>query len=89
MSAATDMFTEIVHVRMLDEGVDVWRPVRARRLASDTYELASDPVPAEEVWEFAPGDHVKVANRHLSEGSASVTAKVAVSRVTAHRISAE
>lgn len=76
MSAATGSFTEIVHVRLKDEGVEVWRPVRARKLASGAYELAPDPMPQDERWEFAPGDRVGVANRELAGG----TATVAVSR---------
>ena len=47
MSAATASSTELmtIYVRLLNEGVDVWRPVRARRLGDATYEIATDPVP--------------------------------------------
>ena len=89
MSAATDSFTEIVHVRLLGEGTDVWRPVRAHRLAAGKYELCSDPAPEDETWEFAPGSHVKVEERILSEGAAKVSSHVAVGQLSAHRISAE
>jgi hypothetical protein len=57
---------------LLDESTDVWRPARARRLASGAYELAPSPVPADESWEFAPGDHVEVQTRVLSGGAAHV-----------------
>ncbi|MBL8549886.1 MAG: hypothetical protein JNJ73_07855 [Hyphomonadaceae bacterium] len=60
MSAATGSFTETIHVRLLDEGVDVWRPVRARALGDGAYELAGDPAPPDESWEFAPGAKVGV-----------------------------
>jgi hypothetical protein len=66
MSAAMDSFTEIVHVRLLGEGTDVWRPVRARRISSGVFELAPDPVPADENWEFPPGDRVTVGKRNAA-----------------------
>ena len=72
MSAATGSVTEIVHVRLQDEGVEVWRPVRARKLASGAYELASDPAPPDERWEFSPGEHVSVADRELAGGPATI-----------------
>lgn len=72
MSVATDSFTEIIHVRLLDEGVDVWRPVRARRLPSGVYELAADPVPADEVWEFEPGAQVTTKHRLLDQKRAII-----------------
>jgi hypothetical protein len=72
MSAATDLFTEIVHVRLLDEGVDVWRPVRARPLPTGAYELAPDPIPSGELWEFAPGEQVSVKDRSFGDGSGIV-----------------
>ena len=70
--AVPDSFSETVHVRLLDEGVDVWRPVRARRLAAGAYELAHEPAPDDEIWEFGPGECVCVEDRALSEGAARV-----------------
>lgn len=60
MSAATGSFTETIHVRLLDEGTDVWRPVKARPLGDGAFELANDPVPPDESWEFGPGATVGV-----------------------------
>ena len=76
MSAATDSLTEIVHVRLLEEATNVWRPVRARRLASGAYELAAEPAPGDETWEFAPGECVLVKTR----SSPSDAATIAVAR---------
>lgn len=72
MSAVTDLFTDVVHVRLLDEGADVWRPVRARKLASGAYELSPEPMPRDELWEFAPGEQVSVKNRNFTDGPAAV-----------------
>jgi len=65
MSAATASSTELstVHVRLLDEGTDVWRPVQAERLGETTYRLAHGSVPEDENWSFQPGDIVVVEHR--------------------------
>jgi hypothetical protein len=47
------MLTQI-YVYLLEEGVDVWRPVQARALGGDEFEILG-PVPEDEVWEFPPG----------------------------------
>jgi hypothetical protein len=50
----------VVYVRLLDEGVDVWRPVPAVDLGDGRYELAAteDYDPTIETWEFVPGSVV-------------------------------
>ena len=62
MSAATASSTDaaIVYVRLLDEGVDVWRPVKAQRIGATTYRLSENPAPEDEIWSFQPGDIVVV-----------------------------
>lgn len=77
MSAATASSTDWtdVHVRIVDEVVDVWRPVRARAVSDHVFHLSDDPVPADERWAFAPGDEVVVERR--ANGNASVLVAVA------------
>jgi hypothetical protein len=66
----------VVHVRLLDEGTDVWRPVEAERLGETTYRLAYDPVPVDERWTFQPGDIVVVERRgDQTDGSLIAVAK--------------
>lgn len=79
MSAAMASSTEIstIHVRLLDEGTDVWRPVKAQRLGETTYRLADEPVPVDEVWSFQPGDIVVVEHR---QGDGDDQALIAVAR---------
>ena len=62
MSAATasSIDTATVHVRLRDEGVDVWRPVSAERLGDATYRLDAQAAPRDESWSFQPGDIVVV-----------------------------
>ena len=64
MSAATASSTDAtVYVRLLNEGVDVWRPVKAVRLSETTYQLSEEPTPEEEAWSFQPGDVVVAEHR--------------------------
>lgn len=56
-----------VFVELLGEGVDVWRPVAARK-RDDGYELKKPPDydPADEQWRFPPGSIVRVEERDLN-----------------------
>jgi hypothetical protein len=63
-----------VYVKLLDEGVDVWRPVEATALADGRYRLEPtvDYDPELETWEFLPGSTVRCELRRLSSGPALV-----------------
>ena len=64
---------ERVFIALLDEGVDVWRPVEAFRLSTDTFRLVEDqPRDLNETWEFLPGEVVRCEPRDLSDGPALV-----------------
>jgi hypothetical protein len=70
MSAATVSSTDLaeVHVRIVDEAVDVWRPVKAQALSEHVFRLSDEPTPADEQWSFSPGDEVVVERRRSPEG---------------------
>ncbi len=59
---------DVIHVRLLEEGTDAYRPVPATRLESSVYVI--DPQApydiADEVWEFPPGTRVIVTEKVLS-----------------------
>jgi hypothetical protein len=56
-----------IHIQLADEGTEVWRPVMARPIALDVYEIPSTTVvPREESWLFNPGDQVRCEERRLS-----------------------
>jgi hypothetical protein len=61
--------TTTVYVALLDEHVDVWRPVQAEHVAGDLYRLTGER-PDDEVWPFSPGDVVRCQARSLSGDSA-------------------
>ena len=74
MWAVTTSATQTIHVRLLDEPVDVWRPAQAVELGADHYRLSEQPVPDDESWEFLPGDEVVTGRRQ--SGSESFLAAV-------------
>ena len=58
-----------IYVALLDEGVDVWRPVQAERLGGNRYRIISQPYDRSiESWEFEPGDVVLCHMVESSEG---------------------
>jgi hypothetical protein len=56
-----------VYVELLDEDVDVWRPVAASLVRDGVYRL-EDKADDEERWAFPAGSLVRVAERELSGG---------------------
>jgi hypothetical protein len=57
--------TVTVYVELLDENVDVWRPVQAEHVGGDLYRLTGEQ-PDDEAWPFAVGDVVRCKTRELS-----------------------
>ena len=58
-----------IYVALLDEGVDVWRPIQAERLSGNTYRILSQPYDRSvEAWQFEPGDVVLCEIVESSEG---------------------
>lgn len=55
------MSTNVVYVRLLDEGVEVSRPTQAQLIERDEYRLLPSPNydPEVETWEFPPGSIVR------------------------------
>ena len=65
--AANDMST--IYVPLLDEGVDVWRPVTAKELPDGLHEIVSvNTHPSDEKWAFPTGSRVRCEPRSLSDG---------------------
>jgi hypothetical protein len=63
--------TRTIHVGLLDEGIDVWRPVEATEQASGTFRLP-DKAPDGEAWRFPPGSVVRCELRKLADGDTLV-----------------
>ena len=53
-----------IYVYLLNEGVDVWRPVDAVKINENVYRIvAQNPDPEDEQWEFNFGDLVRCKER--------------------------
>jgi hypothetical protein len=57
---------ETIYIALLDEGVDVWRPVAAER--EGAFFRVADSPPEDEKWAFGFGALVRCEQRELSEG---------------------
>jgi hypothetical protein len=71
MSGQQETDTEVVvYVRLLDEGTDVWRPVRAAALPDGTFRLLEPDRydPDTERWEFPPSTKVRCVARKFTDG---------------------
>ena len=62
------MATRTVYVRLLDEGVDVWRPVDAEEVSHGVYRLVGTYDSSIEKREFETGSIVRVEERPLVGG---------------------
>jgi hypothetical protein len=60
------MATQTIYVELLDEGVDVWRPVQAELESDDIFRLPHTAA-ASETWRFPPGSRVRCELRNLSD----------------------
>jgi hypothetical protein len=57
----------IVYMPLLNEGVEVWRPVEATPLTNETYRVEGE-IPEGEEWLFAPGTVIRCEWKTLSDG---------------------
>ncbi len=66
----------IIYVKLLNEGVDVWRPVNSTKISDSVYvvEGIEGYDPDDEEWEFLPGSHVFVENHTFSSGETRLVA---------------
>jgi hypothetical protein len=62
--------TEQIYMRLLDEGVDVWRPVPAWKVNEGTYIVLRPEWydPDDEHWEFPPGSTVICEPKTITDG---------------------
>jgi hypothetical protein len=65
-----------IYVELLDEGVDVWRPVTATPEREGVYRLPDEP-PVDEAWAFAPGSLVRCEHRAFADGAGLVAVALA------------
>jgi hypothetical protein len=67
--------TETIYIALLDEGVDVWRPVDAIPIGKSTYKIKSvNSDPDDERWQFVTGDTVYCEEKRFQNGSKGLVA---------------
>jgi hypothetical protein len=61
---------ERIFMPLLDEGVEVYRPVQAYHVSGDVYIVlrSADYDPSDETWEFPPGSVVVCQKRTTADG---------------------
>jgi hypothetical protein len=75
------MATSTIYVGLIDENVEVWRPVEAEPLGDDVFRILSENTdPETEVWEFITGELVVCEPRRFSGGSSGSVAARKVER---------
>jgi hypothetical protein len=63
-----------IHVYLLDEGIDMWRPVLAERVRDDIYRITGAPPDDTEKWEFMRGDVVRCRQQNFNNGEMGLVA---------------
>lgn len=65
-----------IYIRLLDEGVDVWKPINARPVGEGIFQISDQSYdPDLETWEFEPGDFVFCKARQFDEGRILIAIK--------------
>lgn len=55
---------QIIYIKLLDEGTDVYRPVKALKVEKGEYKIL-DTQPKDELWEFKSGELVVCVHKKL------------------------
>lgn len=64
-----------IYVYLLEEGIDVWRPVQAAHVRDDVYRIISSNLdPEDEKWQFASGELVCCEERTSPEDGVHLVA---------------
>ncbi len=62
-----------IFVKLLNEGTDVWRPVKAKSLDNGLYKIISTSK-ADEIWEFKSGEEVMCSTKTFADGKSGLVA---------------
>ncbi len=57
-----------IYMPLLDEAVESWRPVQAKKIGPELY-VVIDAVPEDEVWAFQPGETVSCRDQVFDDGT--------------------
>lgn len=68
----------VVQMPLLDEGIEVWRPVSCRSIGGELFVVDAQPIPEAEKWMFLPGQVIRCEPHQFSSGEVLLTAAAAV-----------
>lgn len=58
-----------IYVKLVDELIPVWRPVKAELISDNVYRIVDQPYQRDiEEWEFQPGERVVCESLDLHDG---------------------
>ncbi len=57
-----------IFIYLLNEGADVWRPVKAEIIDDGKYKILDENSEVDEDWQFKPGDIVLCKEKIFSDG---------------------
>lgn len=79
MSVAQDLNIKEIFVALLNEEIDVWKPVKAEYLGGNRYKLCQiyDYDPNIEQWEFSPGTIVECEIKKVQDGEILAAVRMA------------
>ena len=65
-----------IYVYLLNEGSDAWRPVKAKKIGLNRYEIIGidNYDPSDEEWQFLPGDIVQCAEKKFADSKSGLVA---------------
>ncbi len=61
-----------IYIPLLNENINVWRPVLAKEVSSNVFEIVSVNNHSDEEWQFNHGERVKCTYQELNEGKCLV-----------------
>lgn len=73
------MKTETIYIELMDEGVEVWRPVKAERRQDGLFRILSGPPDETEAWKFPQGSVVRCEEKTFSGGKTGLVARARIS----------
>jgi hypothetical protein len=65
---------ETIYIKLLDEGTEVWRPVKAKRLTESTFLIINQNIEFDEKWEFYPNQIVHCKQKIFSDNKQGLVA---------------
>ena len=64
---------EMIYIKLLNEGVNAWRPVAAEKISQDVFRIV-EPQKSDEEWEFSSGKMVRCTTHMFADNKEGLVA---------------